>query len=165
MIREMTADDCARVAEVRIAGWRHAYTGLMPQAYLDRMDPVSAAEHHRTLLEGAGPGVVNLVAERDGQVAGWACLGPNRDPEPGWELYTLYVDPAHHRAGLGTALLRACLPAQGDTYLWVVRDNASARAFYERHGFAPDGVEEPYTVDGVDVPEVRYVRPGAAASD
>ncbi|MET8576918.1 GNAT family N-acetyltransferase [Streptomyces sp. NPDC005012] len=163
VIREMTVADCPGVAEVRTAGWRHAYRGLMPQAYLDRMDPVAAAERHRELLEGAGPGVVNLVAEREGRVVGWACLGPHRGDEAGWELYTLYVDPVHHRAGLGGALLLGCLPAEGDTYLWVVRDNTPARLFYERHGFAPDGAEEPFTVDGVDVPEVRYVRPAPSA--
>jgi GNAT superfamily N-acetyltransferase len=162
MVREMKVTDCARVAEIRIAGWRHAYRGLMPQAYLDGMDPAAATKRHRELLTGAGPGVVNLVAEHDGRVAGWACLGPDRDAGPGIEprseLYALYVDPTHHRAGLGTALLLRCLPAEGDTCLWVVRGNATARRFYERHGFAPDGAEEPFTVGGVEVPEVRYVR-------
>ena len=26
-----------------------------------------------------------------------------------------------------------------DAYLWVLRDNARARAFYARNGFVPDG--------------------------
>jgi hypothetical protein len=43
-------------------------------------------------------------------------------------------------------------------YLWVLRDNARARRFYERSGFRADGVEEPYEVAGVAVPEVRYAR-------
>jgi RimJ/RimL family protein N-acetyltransferase len=43
-------------------------------------------------------------------------------------------------------------------YLWVLRDNTGARRFYERAGFAADGAEEPFEVDGVEVPEVRYVR-------
>lgn len=42
--------------------------------------------------------------------------------------------------------------------LWVLKGNARARRFYERAGFRPDGAEEPFEVEGVAVPEVRYVR-------
>ncbi|MDH6223755.1 GNAT superfamily N-acetyltransferase [Streptomyces sp. MJP52] len=166
MIREMRVADCDRVAEIRVAGWRHAYRGLVPQPYLDRMDPVAAARWHRELLTGAGPGVVNLVAEHDGRVAGWACLGPNRGPEPGSELYALYVDPDRHRTGLGSALLRRCLPAGETVHVWVVSGNVPALRFYAHHGFAPDGAREPFAVDGVEVPEVRYVlsSPGVSPS-
>ncbi|WP_151770168.1 GNAT family N-acetyltransferase [Streptomyces abyssomicinicus] len=166
MVREMRVADCARVAEIRIAGWRHAYRGLVPQPYLDRMDPAAAAKRHRKLLTGAGPGVVNLVAEHGGRVAGWACLGPNRDAGPGSEVYALYVDPAHHRTGIGSALLRHCLPAGRTTCVWVVKGNTPARRFYAHHGFTPDGTQEPFIVDGAAIPEVRYVRrsPGGPPS-
>lgn len=40
--------------------------------------------------------------------------------------------------------------------LWVLEGNARARRFYERSGFRADGTEEPFEVDGVAVPEVRY---------
>ncbi len=43
-------------------------------------------------------------------------------------------------------------------FLWVLRENARARRFYEAAGFAADGAEEPFEVGGVEVPEVRYVR-------
>ncbi|NUK37491.1 GNAT family N-acetyltransferase, partial [Streptomyces lunaelactis] len=42
--------------------------------------------------------------------------------------------------------------------LWVLKENDRARRFYEKAGFAPDGAEEPFEVDGVAVPEVRYAR-------
>ena len=32
------------------------------------------------------------------------------------------------------------------------------RRCYEACGFFPDGAEEPFEVDGAEVPEVRYVR-------
>ncbi|MEV5463785.1 GNAT family N-acetyltransferase, partial [Streptomyces cellulosae] len=38
-------------------------------------------------------------------------------------------------------------------------ENDRARRFYERAGFRADGAEEPFEVDGVAVPEVRYARP------
>ncbi|NUL25824.1 hypothetical protein HRW17_26205, partial [Streptomyces lunaelactis] len=46
----------------------------------------------------------------------------------------------------------------GGMLLWVLKENDRARRFYEKAGFAPDGAEEPFEVDGVAVPEVRYAR-------
>jgi ribosomal protein S18 acetylase RimI-like enzyme len=48
----------------------------------------------------------------------------------------LYVDPSHQRSGIGSALLGEALKAApGRTTLDVFEENASARAFYEKHGF------------------------------
>jgi len=41
--------------------------------------------------------------------------------------------------------------------LWVLRDNSRARRFYERAGFAPDGVTDVLERLG-GVTEVRYRR-------
>jgi GNAT superfamily N-acetyltransferase len=162
----MTAADCTRVAEIRVGGWRSAYRGLVPQSYLDAMSVPEDAERHRARLLAPAPGVLQLVAEQDGETVGWLCHGPCRDgqvPPGSVELYALYVDPLRFGAGTGQALvgesIRRC-SAAGHTrmYLWVLRDNTRARRFYEQSGFAADGTEEPYEVDGVEVPEVRYVR-------
>ncbi|MFE7035726.1 GNAT family N-acetyltransferase [Streptomyces sp. NPDC057621] len=172
-IREMTLSDCPRVAEIRIRGWQSAYKGLMPQAYLDGLDVAVELPRRRAHFEQAGPGVVNLVAESAGQVVGWACHGPYRGGEPraqdaggagDAELYAIYVDPGRTGGGVGRALLLAsverCAAAGHDRMLlWVLRENAGARRFYERAGFTADGTEEPYEVEGVEVPEVRYARP------
>lgn len=40
----------------------------------------------------------------------------------------------------------------------MLKENDRARRFYERAGFRADGAEEPFEVDGVAVPEVRYTR-------
>ncbi|MDN3021906.1 GNAT family N-acetyltransferase [Streptomyces sp. S.PB5] len=172
-VREMTLGDCDRVAEIRVRGWQTAYRGLMPQAHLDAMDVAEETEGRRTRFEQAGTGVLNLVAERDGEVLGWACHGPYRDgerPTTDAELYALYVHPASYGAGAGHLLLqesiRRCTAAgHPRMLLWVLKGNTRARAFYERAGFRPDGAEEPFEVDGVPVPEVRYVRALTAARE
>ncbi|MFE0206005.1 GNAT family N-acetyltransferase [Streptomyces sp. NPDC058985] len=161
----MTVADCDRVALIRVRGWQTAYRGLVPQVYLDGMDAAGDAERRRVLFAGAPAGVVNLVAENDrGEVVGWACHGPYRDgerPTGDAELYALYVDPERLGAGIGQALIRESVrrcAAAGHPrmLLWVLKDNARARRFYERAGFGPDGAEEPFRVEGVEVPEVRY---------
>ncbi|MEV7813685.1 GNAT family N-acetyltransferase [Streptomyces flaveolus] len=163
-VREMTLADCERVSEIRIRGWQHAYRGLMPQPYLDGLSVTADAERRRTWFAEGNGSVVNLVAERDGTVVGWAAHGPYRDGETRTgdaELYAIYVDPARLGGGIGRALLAASTErcrAFPRMLLWVLKENAPARRFYERAGFRPDGAEEPFEVDGVPVPEVRYVK-------
>ncbi|MFF0731530.1 GNAT family N-acetyltransferase [Streptomyces chartreusis] len=165
-IRPMTPADCDRVAEIRIGGWRSAYRGLIPQSYLDALDVTQDAERRRGYFAEGDGSVVDLVAVRDGEVVGWACHGPYRDGEvrtEDVELYAIYVDPGRYGAGIGHALLqesvRRCTAAgHPRMLLWVLKDNARARRFYERAGFHADGAEEPFDVEGVEVPEVRYTR-------
>ncbi|MFF5476565.1 GNAT family N-acetyltransferase [Streptomyces sp. NPDC012935] len=165
-IRPMTLADCDRVAEIRIGGWQTAYQGLIPQSYLDALDVAQDAGRRRAYFSQSGAGVVDLVAERGGRIAGWACHGPYRDGEvrtDDAELYAIYVDPGQYGTGIGRSLLqesvRRCTAAgHARMLLWVLKDNAHARRFYERCGFRADGAEEPFEVDGVEVPEVRYAR-------
>jgi L-amino acid N-acyltransferase YncA len=166
LIRDMTLADCDRVAEIRVRGWQRAYRDLIPRSFLDAMSVAEDAERRRSRFTTAGEGVVNLVAEREGQVVGWACHGPYREGElltGDAELYAMYVDVRHLGDGLGHALiqesLRRCTAAgHPRMLLWVLKGNARARRFYERQGFRADGTEEPFEVDGALVPEVRYGR-------
>ena len=78
------------------------------------------------------------------------------------ELYALYVTPAWWSAGVGRALMGSVLAAlRDDRYpravLWVLGDNARARRFYARAGFAPDGATNILAGLG-GVLEVRYAR-------
>ncbi|GAA2310186.1 GNAT family N-acetyltransferase [Streptomyces caniferus] len=173
----MTEADIDAVSAVRVRGWQAAYRGLMPQAYLDAMTVAADAERRRSWFGRRSPEVADLVAERDGEVVGWACVGPARDPDiaPGplelpaprptaGELLALYVSPVLIGTGVGRALLaagtaRARASGYLALYLWVVRGNTRALRFYERAGFVPDGAQEAYEVGGRSVPELRYRRP------
>ncbi|WP_193433642.1 GNAT family N-acetyltransferase [Streptomyces fodineus] len=160
----MALADCDRVSEIRIRGWQHAYRGLMPKSYLDGLSVAKDAERRRAWFAQGDGSVVNLVAESEGEILGWAAHGPHRDggtPAADAELYALYVDPACLGSGVGRALLNVSVERCATyprMFLWVLRDNAPARRFYERAGFRPDGTEEPCEAEGVPVPEVRYVR-------
>ncbi|MEW9515566.1 GNAT family N-acetyltransferase [Streptomyces tubercidicus] len=172
----MTEADIEAVSAVRVHGWQTAYRGLMPQGYLDAMSVAEDAERRRSWFGRRSPEVSDLIAERDGAVVGWVCVGPARDPDiaPGaeelpaprptaGELLALYVAPALIGTGVGRALMaagtaRARAHGFHTLYLWVVRGNTRAERFYERAGFAPDGAEEAYDVGGSSVPELRYRR-------
>jgi len=47
----------------------------------------------------------------------------------------LYVDPAHQRTGIGSALLEIAMKEHPVLNLWVFQKNTAAIRFYERHGF------------------------------
>lgn len=52
----------------------------------------------------------------------------------GWVDH-LYVHPAHHSGGMGTALLRLAQAASPSLQLWVFQRNGDAIRFYEKRGF------------------------------
>ena len=88
-----------------------------------------------------------VLAVRGGDVIGFAAA-------TGDLLEALYVLPSEVGAGLGTALLNAIGPV---TRLWVLSENQSGRAFYERRGWRSGGVAQG-AVDAGGVTELLYVR-------
>ena len=73
---------------------------------------------------------------------------------PGW-IDHLYVEPARHGQGIGSALVKLAQHEQDDLQLHTFQANARARALYERHGFV---VEELTDGHGNEerMPDVRY---------
>ncbi len=115
--------------------------------------------------ELADPAVTVLLAERDGEVAGYAMLVegtaapcvPSANP---LEIARLYSAKASIGSGVGAALLRRCLDeaaARGRDSLWlgVWERNRRAIAFYERWGFTDVG-SQPFTL-GRDVQTDRVM--------
>ena len=95
----------------------------------------------------ADPRSIEMLAEIDGELAGWALFGPSIDadlPDDG-QVYAIYALPAFWSAGVGHALMidaEARLRAAGFTraHLWVLEGNDRAASFYERHGWREDGI-------------------------
>src|SRR5262245_58199661 len=148
-IRAATPDDARAIAEIHVAGWRFAYRGQMPDAFLAALSVDERAaqrrgwlekpptEEHRTWVAEAG----------DGRIAGFAICGPERAEVPSAgcaEIYAIYVDPARIGSGVGRALFDwsvGDLRTRGfvDIVLWVLDTNELARRFYEAAGMAADG--------------------------
>ncbi len=168
----MRAADVESVAAVRVRGWRAAYAGLLPQAYLDGMSVAQDAARRREWFAASRGRVCDLVAvDEEDAVVGWASLGPYRGEataaEVG-ELYALYVRPESVGTGVGRALMAAAHEEAArrgipELLLWVLRDNARARAFYARAGYVRDGATQSDDYNGVPAVEVRYRRRLASA--
>src|SRR5512146_115725 len=157
-IRPGSPDDALAIETIRVHGWRSAYRHVFPAADLDAM-PVDP-ERWRSRLHVPPPGWTTVVCVDEGHVVGFASTGPSRDEDELGELYAIYVDPDAWSTGAGRALMAAAESALATQYraalLWVLEDNPRARGFYERAGWAPDGVRKAEERLGVRAAEVRY---------
>ena len=138
-VRPATVDDADAIERIRVETWRATYRGLLPDGLIDQLHP--NVERRRERLRSLEPSELNFIAEEDTVVVGYALAGPERthDPEYSGEVYAIYVLPAAQGKGHGRALIRECaseLAARGMTSLliWVLRENAIGRGFYERIG-------------------------------
>jgi ribosomal protein S18 acetylase RimI-like enzyme len=144
-IRSARPDDADAIAAIHVASWQHAYRGILPDDYLDTLVPAQRLPMwNRVLSPGGTRGSVS-VAEIDGQVTGFAFIGPSDegDPDDVLMLYAIYLDPGVMGRGIGTALMidaERQMVAR-DAILGVLRvitANERTLAFYERCGWTPD---------------------------
>jgi GNAT superfamily N-acetyltransferase len=159
-VRWARAGDALAVSTVHVRSWKVAYRGLVDQGYLDRLDAAQRLEAWRQgLAESRWPDRGTLVAERDGEVVGFAHLSTGSAGAS--EIHAMYVVPEAWGTGAGRALMDAAinqLEAAGCTevILWVLATNERARRFYEKAGWHADGGEAPHDIDGVEHQVVRY---------
>lgn len=155
-IRPAQPADAEPIEVVRVATWKVAYRGVLPDARLDAMG-VSPEIVERRAKQLASGEVAGFVAVRDGEVRGFTMYGPSRDEDiPGTEVYAIYVHAEEFSTGMGRALMAGTLEALTGRQvgLWVLADNQRARRFYERSGFTPSGRTKPNPDDAVE--EIHY---------
>ena len=73
---------------------------------------------------------------------------------PGW-IDHLYVDPAFHGRGIGSALVLLAQGQQDELRLYTFQSNARARALYEQHGFVIEELTNG-TRNEEKMPDVTY---------
>ncbi len=168
LIRPATAGDAAQIGLVHVRSWQAAYRGLVPQDYLDHLDPAArAARWHRHLQQTDWARAGVLVAEAGDELEGFASYGPSRDEDAEriWvgEISTIYVLAAAWGQGLGRRLMagaveRLAAAGYAQATLWVLDTNARARRFYAAAGWSEDGVTLEDASLGFPLAEIRYRR-------
>lgn len=166
-IRSAVEDDAYAIARVQILAWRHAYAGMMPQAFLDRMDSVRRVTSWRRALSAPAAMVTDVVLDPAGEIIGFFVYGPSRDADAAFgtgELVAINLLPAHWRQGLGRGMMARLLAAAAERRwqaltLWVLEANMQARRFYEAHGFEADGASQvDASLTGAPLRLLRYRR-------
>ncbi len=168
-VRAARVGDAERIAEIHVLGWQAGYRGLMPQQYLDELDPAARLPRRIQWLQGAdwSRGGCFVVADDDGVLAGFADVGRSRDDdsESGkvGEVRAIYLAPDAWGKGLGRELMAAALTYLAElgydqVTLWVLDTNARARRFYEAAGFRFDDTVKVDDSRGFPLRELRYRR-------
>jgi len=144
MIRPMESADIPRAAEIHVFGWRSAYRGIVSDEFLFK--DFTVAKRMEKFAEYLAKGEETYVFD-DGILKAFLTVGFSRDEDKpdSFNLSGLYVDPLMQGQGIGSILVDhfekiAVERGFNDVYLWAFEENKSARTFYEKHGYTPDGV-------------------------
>lgn len=147
MITPCTPADAADLGHIHVEGWRAAYGGLAPQAFLDGLNADARAKNWTEWL-ASGETTALIARDNTGKPAGFISFGKVRTAPPGMspvrpvytaEIYALYLLPAYWRAGLGRQLMAAAAAAlrvqkHKSLCLWVMEKNPRAVPFYKALG-------------------------------
>ncbi|MFN8376095.1 MAG: GNAT family N-acetyltransferase [Anaerolineae bacterium] len=161
-LRRATADDAPALARVHVDSWQVAYRGIVPESHLERFTYAWRERAFRKALSDNSEETYLLQDEE--QPVAILTIGASRDDDLDTqavgELWGIYITPDYWRRGIGTTLVREAermLHARGCTavVLWVLADNHDARRFYEKMGYAADGVSKTVTL-GQPLSAVRY---------
>ena len=134
--------------------WREAYDDLLPEEFqetmtLDRCRFLSQKYPENTLIAMDGKKVVGFIS-----------YGNFRDETiQAGEIIALYVLKDYYGKGVSKQLMHAAFVALdqfSEIYLWVLKDNKRAIAFYQKMGFTFDGQEQILKL-GKPVKELRMM--------
>lgn len=136
--RPAKPEDANAIAQVHEASWKNAYAGIVPYSALARMISRRDVKWWANAIRKS---TLVLVIEMEGDIVGYATMGPNRVstfPHEG-EVYEIYLLPEYQGVGLGSRLFSdavAELKKRGynGVVVWVLADNEPALSFYKNAG-------------------------------
>jgi len=163
-IRDLEHRDIEVIARIHCNAWKKAFTNILPDEYLASLAPTDFAKSWQSSIEVKHR--KNLVAEDSEGLQGFLSFTPFEIDIPSdgpVELVGIYVNPDRWGKGVGKKLFRAFenILARINTpsfYLWVMKDNTGARAFYESQGMFLTTDRRESIRDGHSFTEVMYER-------
>ncbi|GIN40205.1 MULTISPECIES: GNAT family N-acetyltransferase [Heyndrickxia] len=141
-IRVGTINDIKGLAKVHYESWITTYTGMFSEETFKKRTYERVLENWRPRLENLDPNYRCFLAETDeGEIFAFAECGKERtgDFNIDSELYTIYMLELFHQKGIGKLLFQKVIEFLNDQgfhslLVWVLKDNHSARKFYEKLG-------------------------------
>src|SRR5580700_7187015 len=143
-IRRGTVADAPRIASMHVASWLETYKGIVPEEMLAALSVSRRTVTWENILRDPSKhdNSVVYVQEAADAIVGFGACGEQRDIDlkaRGFdgEIGAVYVLQEFQRRGIGRALMSALasdLIGRGlnGVTLWVLRENAAARRFYQR---------------------------------
>ena len=146
VVRRAVKSDAAAIAEV----WLRSFTTALPSVRRAHSDD----QVRSWVREIVVPSQETWVATVEDVVVGMMVLADD-------DLDQLYLDPGWQGQGIGSRLVHLAKQRRPTGLaLWTFQVNASARLFYERHGFVAAECTDGYRNEERES-DIRYVwRPG-----
>ena len=120
--------------------WREAYDDLLPAEFQETMTLERCRFFSQKYPENT------LIAMDGKKVVGFISYGNFRDEAiQAGEIIALYVLKDYYGKGVSEQLMHAAFDVLNhfsEIYLWVLKDNKRAIAFYQKMGFTFDGQEK-----------------------
>jgi GNAT superfamily N-acetyltransferase len=145
-VRRAGPEDAPAIAAIHATAWHETYTGLLPDTMISALTVEVRQAWWAQLLSNppATRGGAAYLAELGGRPVGFGTCNAQRSDvlaATGFdgEISSLYVLRAAQKQGVGRALMaRMAMRLQTAAYraagLWVLRENAAGRRFYEQCG-------------------------------
>jgi len=134
--------------------WREAYDDLLPADFQETMTLEKCRFFSQKYPENT------LIAMDGKKVVGFISYGNFRDETiQAGEIIALYVLKDYYGKGVSKQLMHAAFVALdqfSEIYLWVLKENKRAIAFYQKMGFTFDGQEQILDL-GKPVKELRMM--------
>jgi GNAT superfamily N-acetyltransferase len=142
VIRAAQPSDAQSGAACHMACWREAYADIVDSERLARLT-APVAERVKLWRRWIDEGRPIIVAVDSGHVVGFSVAGFVKEPDTDvdFQLYAINVRQAYWGSGVAQRLHDRSVGDRA-AFLWVLRDNPRARAFYVRNGYSPDGAEK-----------------------
>lgn len=154
MIRRAEIQDISRIAEIIVFGKRVAYRPIFNNDIVsfNELQVMNSVEEYRSNLSI----IENMIVYDDGIIKG---VINRKFVGEDVEVSEFYVEPFFKGKGIGRKLiqyviLEAQMAQKKRIFLWVIKDNLSARKFYEANGFKENG--QTCLIEGTDKIDMCY---------
>ncbi|MDR2590631.1 MAG: GNAT family N-acetyltransferase [Oscillospiraceae bacterium] len=162
-IRKVLPEDAYNYAVLHINCWKDAYTGIIPDTYLENMSTQLEQRTERSRQNISNPdGCEYLCAVANSKMIGRLVYSKcrNEDKLEAGEINAIYLLANYWGKGYGKQIMDYAISKlkqanYPEVIVWVLEENYRARSFYEKYGFILDGTHKDIEI-GKTLVEVRY---------
>jgi len=163
-LRDASVDDVDSIALVHVRSWAKAYSGLLPQTFIESYTLERRQQLWNDVLSNTL--TVVIVAEINDEVVGFLSYRMPRDDQTGEvvELNSLYVAPLLYGQGIGSCLFKHFVhqiteSEYKEIVVWALDTNYLALNFYQNRGFIETGRKGKQRADGMVLNDIQMVKP------
>ena len=164
IFRQATVSDADAIASLHTESWRDAYRGILPDSYLDGRIADERANLWRSRFSSLDSDrFLVVLTESPEELAGFACVLLDEDPQWGACLDNLHVLARWRSRGLGRLLFGrvaqwvTSMEPGWPIHLWVFKANVGARRFYDTLGGEVVEQHNKEVLKGINIPSILYV--------